>query len=264
MKNLFDNISEVEEKIQKAGGAILLFDFDGVLSAIAPTPDASIITEEYAALLKQCAARFPVAIITGRKMSEVKEKISSDDFFYMANHGLEWEEDGKDHTKPVPAETVETIKTAKEKVGLLLDRYPGMLLEDKLFSIVVHYRLIQPELIPAFTEEVESLLKPFTKTRKLRLDHSIMNFELRPEIDWDKGDSALFATEHLRKKTGKSLVPIYLGDAQTDEDAFEALQKGGISIRVNSSENKGIKSAAEYCLKDQEEVGRFMKWILTL
>ena len=75
MRNLLENISEIEEQIEKAGGAILLLDFDGVLSAIAPTPDKAFISEESKVLLKKCAAHFPTAIITGRELAEIKKKI---------------------------------------------------------------------------------------------------------------------------------------------------------------------------------------------
>ncbi|MBI3305812.1 trehalose-phosphatase [Candidatus Nomurabacteria bacterium] len=262
MKYLFDNLPEIKAQIEKAGGAALLFDFDGVLSAIAPTPEDAIITDEYAGLLKKCAAKMPVAIITGRRMYDIKKKIDTKSVLYLAGHGLEWEEDGKDHVKEIPKETMEAIRLAEEKVKPLLERYPGMILENKSFTIAVHYRLMKPELAPVFIEEVESILRPFAKDHKLRLDHSIKTFELRPEVGWDKGDSVLFATEHFQERTGKNSAPIYIGDSQTDEDAFAALEKSGITIRINSSENENIKSAAKWYMKNQKEVGQFMKWLL--
>ncbi len=263
MKYFFENTSEIEQKIKKAGGAILLFDFDGVLSAIAPTPEAAIITDEYASLLKQCADRMPVGIITGRTLENIRTKTHEKKVLYIASHGLEWEEDGQDHIKPIPKEAAEAIKLGLEKIKPLQNRYPGMLLEDKNSSVVVHYRLVAPETVPDFIKEVEAILRPFAEEHNLRLDNSIMNFELRPKIDWDKGDSALFAIDHFRK-IKKDLVPIYIGDSATDEDAFEALDQDGISIRVNSAENEGVESAAQWYLKDQSEVGRFMKWLLSL
>jgi trehalose 6-phosphate phosphatase len=86
-----------------------------------------------------------------------------------------------------------------------------------------------------------------------------MTFELRPEINWNKGDSALFADKHLNEKIGKNFIPIYLGDSDTDEDAFKAL-KDGITIRVGKFE----KSAAKWYLKNQKEVEPFLKWLLGL
>lgn len=260
MKYLFDNISEIKNKIEKAGGAILLLDFDGVLSAIAPTPDEAIITEEYTALLKKCAARFPVAIVTGRAFEDIKKKIYLKDVLYIASHGLEWEENGKKHVKKIPQETLDAISRVKKRIIPLLNKYPGMILEEKSFTFAVHYRIMKPELVEAFIKEINSILEPIAKESNLRLDHNMKNFELRPKIDWDKGHSAKFAEEHFNKKTGKKFIPIYIGDSDTDEDAFIAIGKNGITIRVEKKDG----SKAEWYMKDQKEVGRFLEWLLSL
>ena len=264
MKNLFDNLSEIKERIESSGGAILLFDFDGVLSAIAPTPDDAFISKEVSALLLECASRFPVAIITGRTMADIKKKINEKNIFYIATHGLEWEEDGQNHAKEIPKETLEAIGIAKEKIKPLLARYPSMIMEDKASTFTAHYRTLSPELVESFIQEVNSILRPIAEEYKLRLDHSTKAFELRPEINWDKGDSALFAEQHLNQKISKKFVPIYLGDSDTDEDAFKALEKNGIGIRVNSKENEHKKSAAKWFMKDQSEITLFLKWILSI
>lgn len=263
MKNLFDNISEIKEQIEKAGGAILLLDFDGVLSAIAPTPDEAFISEENKALVRACALRFPTAIITGRELAQIKKKMDMKDeknIFYIASHGLEWEEDGKDHAKTIPKETLEAINLAKEKIKPLMNRYPGMIYEDKSFMFATHYRIMNPELVDAFIKEVTLILEPIVEQHKLRLDHNLMTFELRPEIDWDKGDSVIFAEKHFNKKTGKKFMPIYIGDGLTDEDAFNVLKENGIAILVGETKT----STAKWYMHDQKEVGLFMKWLLSL
>ena len=259
MRNLFENISEIKEQIEKTGGAILLLDFDGVLSAIAPTPNEAFISEENKRLVEECAERFPIGIITGRGLAQIKKKMGVKDILYIASHGLEWEEDDKDHVKPIPKETTDAINLAKEKIKPLISRYPGMIFEDKSFMFAAHYRIMSSELVPAFIKEVTSILEPIVKERKLRLDHNLMTFELRPEIDWDKGDSVLFAEKHLNKKIGKNFMPIYIGDGLTDEDAFRVLSNG-ITIRVGEDK----KSKAKWYLRNQEEVGLFLKWLLEI
>ena len=259
MKNLFENISEIKTQIEKRGGAFLMFDFDGVLSAIAPTPDEAFISDKNKALVKACAERFPVAVITGRELSEIKNKMKIEGLLYIASHGLEWEEGGEYHSKSIPKETIEAINFAKEKIRPLLSRYPGMIFEDKSFMFAVHYRIIKPELIGAFVKEVTSILGPIIEKNSLRLDHNLMTFELRPEIYWNKGDSALFTSDYFRKKTKKNFIPIYIGDSVTDEDAFRAL-KDGITIRVRSKEG----SAAKYFFKSQKEVGKFLGWLVKI
>ena len=105
-----------------------------------------------------------------------------------------------------------------------------------------------------------AVLEPIVKKNKLRLDHNLKTLELRPKINWDKGDGVLFAEDYFNKKTRKKFVPIYIGDSLTDEDAFAALQKKGITIRVGKNE----KSSAKWYLRNQKEVGPFLKWLLSL
>ena len=257
MKYVLSHLSEIKKMIEEESGPALLLDFDGVLSAIAPTPAEAFISEENKKLVKACAERFPVAVITGRKLTEIKEKIGITGLLFVASHGLEWEENGKHHIKPIPKETIEAINLAKEKIRPLMSSYPGMIYEDKSFMFAVHYRIMNKELVDAFIKEITSILEPIVKQHKLRLDHNLMTFELRPEINWDKGDSVLFAKEYFQKKGKRKEkpIPIYIGDSDTDEDAFVALKENGITIRVGKTK----KSSAKWYMSDQKEVGVFLK-----
>jgi trehalose 6-phosphate phosphatase len=57
------------------------------------------------------------------------------------------------------------------------------------------------------------------------------------------------------------VVPIYLGDDTTDEDAFRAIRDRGIGIIVGEV---GRPTAAGYSLADPAEVGAFLRRLLTL
>ncbi len=52
-------------------------------------------------------------------------------------------------------------------------------------------------------------------------------FELRPRFDWDKGKAVLWLLRALGQ-TGADILPFYIGDDLTDEDAFRALRDRGI------------------------------------
>lgn len=259
MKNFFGNVSEARKLIEKAGGVFLLLDFDGVLSAIAPAPDEATISASNRELLKQCNQLFPVAVITGRTLAEIKKKVKVEGLLYIASHGLEWEENGKYHVKPIPKKIIEAVNFAKRKIRPLLNRYPGMVFEDKSFMLGVHYRIMNSSIVGRFKREILKLLNPILERGGLRLDHNKKTFELRPDVNWDKGDSALFAEDYFRKKTKKMLASVYIGDGLTDEDAFRVL-KNGVTIRVRPK--KG--SAAKYYFKSRKQVDEFLKWLVKL
>nr|MBP7836343.1 trehalose-phosphatase [Candidatus Omnitrophota bacterium] len=61
---------------------------------------------------------------------------------------------------------------------------------------------------------------------------------------------------------GKSKVlPIYIGDDLTDEDAFKALEHRGISILVGSPLRR---SGADFYVRSASEVSRLLKNILAI
>ncbi|OGP65466.1 MAG: hypothetical protein A3K22_03905 [Deltaproteobacteria bacterium RBG_16_42_7] len=76
-------------------------------------------------------------------------------------------------------------------------------------------------------------------------------FEIRPHGVWNKGD----AVKWIMDKFGKDRIPVYIGDDATDEDAFKAVRGKGIAISI------GTNKEADYYLKNQEEIRRFLKWI---
>jgi alpha,alpha-trehalase len=78
--------------------------------------------------------------------------------------------------------------------------------------------------------------------------------EIRPKIDWDKGKAVLLLLQTLRLD-GDDVVPIYVGDDITDEDAFRALKGRGIGVLVGNEERK---SAADYILHDTDETQQFL------
>ena len=87
-----------------------------------------------------------------------------------------------------------------------------------------------------------------------------MVYEIQPKIDWDKGKAVLYLLEALDLDR-EDVVPIYVGDDVTDEDAFEALKGRGIGIfvgRADDPEVSGRTTAADYVLHTTQEVERFL------
>jgi trehalose-phosphatase len=79
-------------------------------------------------------------------------------------------------------------------------------------------------------------------------------YELLPDIDWNKGKAVLWLLDTLGLES-RNVLPIYIGDDRTDEDAFRALEERGVAILV--SEHPQV-TAANYWLNNPEEVERFL------
>ena len=84
-----------------------------------------------------------------------------------------------------------------------------------------------------------------------------MVLELKPPVDWDKGKLVMWLLEKQRSAAGngRRVLPVYIGDDTTDEDAFAAIGNKGITVFVG----RPAKTKAEYFLKDHREVVRFLR-----
>ncbi|QHO53037.1 Trehalose-phosphate phosphatase A [Arachis hypogaea] len=87
----------------------------------------------------------------------------------------------------------------------------------------------------------------------LRLTHGCKVLEVRPMINWDKGKVVTFLLESLGLSNCDDVLPIYIGDDRTDEDAFKVPREGnkGYGILVSSAPKE---SNAVYSLRDPSEV----------
>ncbi len=103
----------------------------------------------------------------------------------------------------------------------------------------------------------EEVVGPHIDAGEVRVTQGKKVFEVRPNVEWDKGKAALRIIELVDPK--KELMPFYIGDDRTDEDAFLALGDKGITILV-SGELK--ESHAKFFLKNVREVETFLRKLI--
>jgi len=257
MKNFSTHKNEIFKRIKSSDNFLLLLDFDGVLSDIAETPAAAFLSEKNRRLLRECANHFPVILISGRALRDLKQKVRLPKLLYAANHGLEWSVDGTRHVKPVPRKMLSALARAKKELQPIFSHYPGTFLEDKRVNLAIHYRKLARNRVHAFIKEVSSVLKSIAAQNNLRLDHDNKTFELRTGTLWNKGHIVKLILDHFQRKTPARLFPVYIGDAVTDEDAFKTL-RSGITLRVG----KSSKSAAQYYFPHRADVDKFLSELL--
>jgi trehalose-phosphatase len=94
----------------------------------------------------------------------------------------------------------------------------------------------------------------------LRKGYGKKIFELQPRLDWHKGKAVLWLLQALALNSTE-VVPLYIGDDVTDEDAFVALADCGIGIVVAEAPRP---TSAQYALKNPDEVRAFLAYLITL
>lgn len=223
----------VELAMRVGGGPLLCcVDFDGTLAPIAPTPDAAAPLPGVATVLSELALlpRVRVAIVTGRTVEDIRTRLEVASAYYLGVHGLERQCPGEPLTVPLDLDAVRTgIADIRRR---LLDRVGGLrgvLIEDKGLALACHYRLASErdgDTMRALAEEEAEAAQREGLALRVVYGHEVV--EIRPERG-DKGSAVLTLLE-----PGEEAV--YVGDDETDEDAFRRLPAAAVTVRVGPLE----------------------------
>ncbi|GKV17593.1 hypothetical protein SLEP1_g28073 [Rubroshorea leprosula] len=261
------------------GKRIALFlDYDGTLSPIVENPDCAFMSNEMRAAVQKVAMYFPTAIVSGRSRDKVCEFVGLTELYYAGSHGMDivgpvrqsisdgpncvksTDKQGKDVNLFQPAS--EFLPMIEEVFNSLVEctkEIKGAKVENNKFCVSVHFRNVDVESWETVGQCVLDVIKNYPR---LRMTHGRKVLEIRPIINWDKGKALTFLLESIGLSDCDDVLPIYVGDDQTDEDAFKVLQEGnrGYGILVSSLPKE---SKAFFSLKDPQEVMEFLKSLVT-
>jgi trehalose-phosphatase len=227
---------------------VVFLDYDGTLTPIVPDPAQAVLPAANRDLLLQLAAATPVAIISGRDLADVRGLVGVDGIWYAGSHGFDVvSPDGARHQE-APGSTA-LLDGPDVELRAELGGVPGARVERKGFAIAVHFRATPDDRVPDVAAVVERVAARHTG---LRVTGGKRVLELRPSVAWDKGRAVIRLLE-LMGESGDDVVPVYVGDDLTDEDAFEALRDQGLGVAVRG-ENDERASAAHVSLASPSEV----------
>ena len=244
---------------QAQGKRIAVFlDYDGTLSPIAETPEQAVMPENIRAAVTELSRHCAVGVISGRDLKDVRDKVRMDSIVYAGSHGFDIAgPEGLQIEHTVGGEFLPVLDTAEEELSGKLGSIRGVLVERKKFAVAIHYRRADPESV----EKVEAIVDEIAGQQpELRKSYGKKIFELQPQIDWNKG-KALFSLLRSLKLDEEDVLPFYIGDDVTDEDAFRTLKGRGVGIVVR---DQPYETAAVYSLKNPDEVGEFLTRLIPL
>ena len=250
--------SQVKELVATRRPVVFL-DFDGTLSDITAHPDSATLVDGAAEALRALAEQCPVAVISGRDLADVRERVKVDEVWYAGSHGLElMAPDGTYHENAAAADLIGTLARAACRLAEMIGDISGIELEHKRFAVAVHYRNADPADIDRVTAAVRSL----GRSEGLRTTAGRKVIELRPNLYWEKGTTLNWLLERIHASDcatdAASVLPIYIGDDITDEDAFDAVQFDGVGIVVRHDEHGDRPSAALFSLESPSTVVEFI------
>ena len=254
---LFQRLDYIKNKITEKRISLFL-DFDGTLTPIVSRPEKAFLSFQMRELIQRLCSVHKVAIVSGRELGDIKERVGIPECVYVGNHGLEIEGNGISFKVNGAVEArSEIMKFLREiQEAIREGNIRGAVLEDKKLTASIHYRLMDKIDIEAFLSLVRSALKPYLEKGLFRIVEGKKVVEVRPNVQWDKGE----AVQWLMMQEGfKESIPIYIGDDETDRDAFRAIKGQGISIAVGP-----MLEGAEFHLRGQGEVEKLLRWMMSL
>lgn len=233
----------------------VFLDYDGTLAPIAPHPDLAVIEPETRRAIDELAAQCFVAVVSGRDVEDVREKVGLQSLVYAGSHGFDIAGAGGKQSEQASRDHLAALDALTADLQRKLGGLPGLLLERKRFSLAVHIRQVPAE----HHDEVERAVVAALADRPLlRLMRGKKVFEIQPAVNWNKGKAVEWLIRFLNG-AASNLLPIYLGDDTTDEDAFVALADQGIGIVVAGAERA---THADYRLDDTGEVRAFIEFLV--
>jgi trehalose 6-phosphate phosphatase len=223
---------------------LLAFDYDGTLAPIAPSPRRARMRPTTRRMLAAVARCYPCIVISGRAHSDLLTRLEGLPLWHVfGNHGIEpWSRSG---------EIASRIRVWLEHLRELPAICPGIVVEDKTYSVTVHYRQAGDK-----ARARREILRRARSLDNVRILPGLQAINLVVQGAPDKGTTLQQARRALHCQTA-----IYVGDDPTDEDAFSSAPPDQLlPIRVG----RARESRALYCLRSQREVDLLLRTLLAL
>ena len=267
MKNIsyiFSSLEQIKKSLRNKF-IYLFLDYDGTLSPIAQAPAKAYMPDRTKELLLKLS-KMPnckIAIISGRSLGDISERVGLKNIVYVGNHGFEIKGPKIKFKSPILHRYKIVLEEIKKKLEKNMSSFNGIVIEDKGFCLTLHYRQADKKDIPLIEAEFYASIFLYEFRNNIQIRIGKMTLEVRPPIPRDKGKVVLWLLGRrlfaLRDRE-MEIAPIYIGDDTTDEDAFQALKDRGLTIFVGKPKN----TKARFYLKDTEEVAIFLTEVLKI
>ena len=235
MRSLLAAWPALRRRIERAGQVVLFLDYDGTLTPIVGHPSKARLSPPARRLLRELNKQrgIWIALVSGRALKEVRRMVGLKELCYVGNHGLELAGPKLRHVNPMARKSRPLLRKVAASLRKELRRIPGAWVEDKGLTLAVHCRQVKPRekllVRNAFHEAVFS----YEKKKQIRVTAGKEVFEVRPPVHWTKGTVVTWLLARREAVgPGGPVLPVYIGDDLTDEDAFKALGSRGITVAV--------------------------------
>jgi len=220
-----------------SGPALLVFDFDGTLAPIVADPQSARMLLPVARALRVLSTHWPVAVVTGRAIADVEDRLDFEPWAVVGSHGAE----DPGSPRSVDPSSLDGVRAALQAGGAQALRQAGVMVEDKGMSLALHYRLAR--------DRVGAHTAALAFARSLGAGVAVfegkMVVNLVPPDAPHKGDAVM----GLLQRSGASNV-LFVGDDVNDEPVFRCAMPSWVTVKVG----REAHSAARYFIDSTAEM----------
>jgi trehalose-phosphatase len=255
MSDLPRLLTRTGEWLAGPGSLLLMTDYDGTLTPIVDDPAEAILSEQTREDLARLARspRARVAIISGRGLGDLRERVALDDVICAGCHGLEVLGPNMAFQHPDALAQQGVLDAVGDSLARRAPAVRGMRVEVKGLAVAVHYRHVAADEVRRVGVELARAIRE--QDSRLKIFHGSKVVEVLPQVAWTKGECAEWIQERLQGSLPDPALWLYLGDDWTDERAFEVLHDRALTIRVGDAVPA---SKAAYRLRDVSEVHQLL------
>lgn len=234
---------------------LLMLDFDGTLAPIRRNPEDVVLGHKTKRILNLVREnrQARLAIISGRSLADIIKRVGLKGIYYAGCHGLEIEGPDLHYLHPAAEAARPSLEKVARDLRQRMTSIPGIDIEDKGWTLAVHFRKVGHKAIGLANKTVARLVKDFRKDLRIMPGRKVL--EIMPRAYGGKG---MAVAELLRLFKRERPFPIYVGDDLTDEDAFQAIKGRGLCILVDNRERSG-GTLSNYRMGSIDEVRGFLK-----
>ena len=217
----------VDDLAQRIGECAVLLDIDGTLLDLAPTPREVWVPPGLSKTLSQLHEKTSgaLALVSGRSLNDIDLIFAPEQFPAVGGHGAEMRVSIDSESVAVHAPPMD--KELKRRLAAIAKLSPGILLEDKGYSLALHYRLA-PHAEKAIYEAV-SLIRADLPNAPLE----VLPGKCVCEIKHSGFTKATGVRELMTHEPFRGRRPFFIGDDVTDESVFAIMPDfGGLAFSV--------------------------------
>jgi alpha,alpha-trehalase len=231
LPHALDEPEHLSQRLGERRPAVFL-DYDGTLTPIVDDPKAAVLPDATRRAVRRLAKLCPVAIVSGRDRADVAALVDIEDMIVAGSHGFDITGPGWEHQYEPGAAAQPALMGAADQLDEEVGSIPGVIVERKRYAVAVHFRMAAEDAMTRIDAAVD---RAVASHPGLRRTTGKMIFELRPDLDWDKGRALEFLLGHLHLDQ-PDVVPIYIGDDDTDDDALRVIHHDGLGVMVGTDE----------------------------